>query len=216
MSYNSENYPWELRNLDQPPAGLFIKGNKDVIKLFLKKGYEKSIAIVGTRSPTNYGKIKSHEIAENLATNGIIAISGMAKGVDIEAHKGALKASGITIAILAGGVNNIYPKEHKEVYDEIVKKGLIISERMPDMKPNQQDFSFRNRIIAALGKMTLVVEAGLKSGTKTEINYAESLKKEIVVLEPKEKNENNELIYKLIHEGKKGIRSGPEIIFTNS
>ena len=212
ISYNSENYPKELKKLDQPPAGLFIKGNKSVIKLFLKKEYSKSIAIVGTRSPSSYGHVKAREIADYLSSKEIIIISGLAKGVDFEAHIGALKNGGLTFAVLAGGVNSLYPKDHEVIYEEISENGLIISERMPDMKPNQQDFTFRNRIVAALAKVSLIIEAGVKSGTQSQVKYAKYLKKEIIVLEPKEKTKNNELIYSLIQEGKNTVKEGSDVL----
>ena len=186
IPYTSENYQLELKKLEQPPAGLFIKGNKSLIKLFLKKDYEKSVAIVGTRTPYSYGHIKASEIADYLWSKVIIINSGLAKGFYFEAHIGALKNNGLTFAVLAGGVNNIYPKENEVIYDEIVRNGLIISERMPDMKPNQQDITYRNMIIAALGKISLIIEAGLNSVTQSQIKYAKLLNKKIIVLEPKE------------------------------
>lgn len=202
LTYNNNKYPSPLKELKEPPSVIYLKGNKKLKEMILNKKlkYDNNIAIVGTRTPSSYGHFKAREMAYNLAKNYYIIISGLAKGVDLDAHIGSLRG-GRTISVLAGGVNIVYPKEHQEVYNDICAKGLIISERLPDHKPNQFDFLFRNRIIAALAKYTIIIEASSKSGTKSQANYVKSLKKELIILKPDDvKRKTAEFNIELINE----------------
>lgn len=175
IKINSQKYPQKLKNIYDPPTNLFILGNKEILN-------KKSIAIVGSREATNYGKKVAYKFSKELAENGINIISGLAIGIDMCAHIGALKAENIvqmdkkvgkTIAVMGSGFNNIYPKENIELAREIVRSGgCIITEYPLNMKPLKVNFPQRNRIISGLADGVLVVEAGKKSGALITAEFA--------------------------------------------
>ena len=154
--------------LEEPPVLIFASGNISYLKNF-----EKTIAVAGTRNPSIYAHISTRNFCYEWGKAGFVIVSGLAIGIDLEAHIGALQANGKTIAILGGGIDKIYPKEHEEVAFDIKQKGLILSEICLGIRPTNQNFIFRNRIIAALAKYTFIVEAGVKSGTAHQIQYAQ-------------------------------------------
>ena len=164
----SENYPQKLLKLQDPPYVLFAVGNLDLINT-------KSIAIVGARNPSVYGKIVTEKFAKTLAQNGITIVSGLASGVDKLAHEGALEVDGNTIAVLAGGFDHIFPAMNLNLAREIAKKGLIISEHFVTHKPTKYSFPIRNRIIAALSDGVLITEAGKKSGSLYTSEFASEI-----------------------------------------
>jgi DNA processing protein len=147
-----------LKQTSQPPWVLYYKGNLQLLQ-------RPSIAIVGTRVPTVYGKNTAEQFARTLARAGLCVVSGMARGIDSMAHKGALNEKGGTIAVLGCGVDIIYPLENNILYYEIARKGLILSEFPFGTEAQPGLFPLRNRIIAGLSVGTLVVEAALKSGS---------------------------------------------------
>lgn len=171
----SEDYPKEFENIDSPPLVLYCKGDISLLK-------GNNIAIVGTRRPTNYGKIITEKFARELTLNGFNIISGLADGVDTIAHKTCLKENGKTISVLAGGFDNIYPSINKTLSENIGEKGLLISEKPPHIKALGFDFPIRNRLIAALSKGVLITEATLKSGTMHTKEYAINYGKELFVI----------------------------------
>ena len=149
-------YPKNLINLEEPPIVLYSIGNLENLK-------EKSIAIVGARRCTDYGKNVAKAFAYSLSKNNIAVTSGLALGVDKAAHEGALLAKGRTIAVVGTGLDIIYPKENKTLFEEIVKNnGLVLSEYPLGTKPEKQNFPKRNRIISSLSSGVLVVEASKK------------------------------------------------------
>lgn len=154
------DWPMVLNDLHCPPIGLVIKGERSVLN-----DLDKSISIVGSRKPTSYG----HQIAKTLAMQAVrrdlLVVSGGAYGIDTAAHKAAIIAGGRTISVLAGGVNCLYPLENRELFSEITKAGLLISEVMPSVKTMPARFLIRNRLIAALSVATVVVEAEFVSGS---------------------------------------------------
>lgn len=143
ININDKNYPKLLKEIHDPPITLFCKGNIDLLN-------EEGIAIVGCRKATEYGKFISKEIAYCLARKNILIVSGLAKGIDANAHLGALCANGNTIAVLGCGVDIPYPIENIELYKEIINKGLIISEYIVGTAPESGNFPARNRIISGL------------------------------------------------------------------
>ncbi len=171
----STGYPNSLKEIDQTPYILFCKGD---ISLLNTDG----IAIVGTRTPTSYGKIVTEQFAKGLVLNDFTIISGMAAGVDTVAHKTALDNNGKTIAVLGSGFEYIYPAFNKELSRKIVQEGLLITEYKPSTKPALYTFPFRNRIIAGLSKGVLITEAGEKSGALHTKEYALEMGKEIFVV----------------------------------
>ena len=154
-----KKYPKALLQLKNPPQKIYAIGN---IKLLQNK----ALAIVGTRKNTEYGKVCTRKFAKELSNAGITIVSGLALGIDSIAHRSSMKEKGKTIAVIGSGFNNIYPKENKKIYKEILKnKGCIISEYEPQTKVNMLNFPTRNRIIAGLSCGVLVVEARYRSGS---------------------------------------------------
>lgn len=162
-----KEYPKNLQRIYDKPILLYAKGN---IKLLdsLKK-----ISIIGSRNCSEYGKIVTQKLSYMLAKKDYTIVSGMAKGIDSYAHKGALTAQGNTIAILGSGVNYIYPEENTRLYNKILEKnGLILSEYGIDTKPIPEYFPARNRIISGISDKILITEASKKSGTMITANFA--------------------------------------------
>lgn len=155
VNISDENYPKLLKEIYDPPITLFCKGNVELLN-------EVSFSIIGCRNATNYGNSMSKEMAYNLARKNILIVSGLAKGIDASAHRGALQANGKTIAVLGSGVDVPYPAQNIELYKEIMEKGLIISEYIVGTKPEAGNFPARNRIISGLSQGVLVVEATRK------------------------------------------------------
>lgn len=165
--YTDTEYPEILKNIDDFPPILYVKGNIQNLC------YERSIAIVGARAASPNGCHIAERIAEDLAENNVCIISGMARGIDSAAHYGALSASnGKTIAVLGTGVDVVYPPENQNLYEHIAQNGCVISEFPLGTIGNASNFPRRNRIIAGLSQGVLVVEAGLKSGSLITANYA--------------------------------------------
>ena len=160
-----EAYPETLENIQNPPPVLYYKGDFSLTAW-------SSVGVVGSRRCTYYGKSTAMRFSRELAGNGLCIISGMARGIDTQAHKGALEAGGKTIAVLGCGVDIAYPPDNKGLYDAIADRGLIISEFAPGMPPLPSNFPRRNRIISALSQVLLVVEAALKSGALITANCA--------------------------------------------
>lgn len=151
-----ESYPALLKEISHPPLVLYIKGDPAILNKLL-------FAIVGTRIPTLYGISMAEEFAYKLASLGIIIVSGLARGIDTSAHKGALKVSE-TIAVLGSGLCNLYPKENKNLFEQIASKGAVISEFPLKEPPLKENFPRRNRIVSGLARGVLVIEAAAKSG----------------------------------------------------
>lgn len=165
ISIMDPEYPKLLKEIHTPPFIIYIKGKLDIKD-------EGAIAIVGSRKATDYGRRVTNELAGELASAGITIISGLALGLDTQAHTAALKKGGRTIAVLANGLDMIYPTSNTNLANEIINNGAIISEQplgMPALKPN---FPARNRIISGLSQGVIITEAGDKSGTLHTANFA--------------------------------------------
>ena len=159
-------YPKRLRNIYDKPVILFAKGN---LELFNKK----TIAMVGCRKCSTYGKNIAKKLAYDFASNNVCIVSGLAVGIDKYSHIGALEAGGSTIAVIGNGLDNIYPYENKDLADRILKNNnLIISEYIIGTKPNKINFPARNRIISGLSDGVVVVEAREKSGSLITADFA--------------------------------------------
>ena len=167
IPFGSEEYPTALRSIENPPCALFMLGNLSVL------GKTPAIAIVGTRESTDEGNRFAASAAYELSTSGLTVISGLAKGIDTYAHKGALLAGCPTVAVIAGSVDNIYPKENAELYRRILEKGAIVSEYLPDTPPHGYMFHMRNRLISALSGGVLVVESRAEGGSMITVTHAQ-------------------------------------------
>jgi DNA processing protein len=166
LTFEDEEYPEQLREIFDPPPVLWVLGN---VKLLARP----AIAIVGTRHPTPYGTGMAEILARDLANHRLVILSGMARGIDSYAHKGALAAGGSTVAIWGTGVDVIYPKENKSLAENIlVAGGAIVSEYRLGTFPAPQNFPRRNRIISGISIGVLVVEAGENSGTRVTARCA--------------------------------------------
>lgn len=154
----SSEYPSYLREIPDPPFFLYAKGHISTLAA------GEAVAIVGTRQPTHYGRKVSESLGRDLASLGLLIVSGMARGCDMAAHKGALGAGGATVAVLGTGIDRCYPPEARGLYEEIGEKGLILSEFPMGTGPMPYNFPRRNRIISGLSRGVIVVEAPLRSG----------------------------------------------------
>jgi len=194
LTWQDEIYPQRLKEVDQPPPVLYIRGEYLPDDLF-------AVAIVGTRRVTPYGRQITEELSSYLAANGLTVISGLARGVDAIAHQSALKAGGRTIGILGSGVDKIYPPEHRALADKMMEQGAIISDYAPGTPPEASNFPPRNRIISGLSLAVVVIEAGETSGALITAEFAAEQGREVFavpgsILAPQSKGTN-----KLIQKG---------------
>lgn len=172
-----KDYCHNLRSIKHLPKKLYFLGNK----LIFKEKY--FLAVVGTRRATHYGRRALRHILPEIVQKKIVIVSGLAKGIDILAHETALEYNCPTIAVLAGGLDQVYPPEHKKIAKEMVDKGnIIISENPPGTQYLRQYFPARNRIISGISDATLVIEAGIKSGALITANFAFSQGRKVLAL----------------------------------
>jgi DNA processing protein len=165
-------YPALLHELHDPPAELFVRGALDALT-------EPGVAVVGARSCSAYGAQVARSLARELARAGVVVVSGLARGVDGEAHRGALEGAGRTVAVLGCGIDRDYPRSHGELARRIVSSGTIVSEYPPGVEPAPWRFPARNRIIAALALATVVVEARERSGALITADFALELGRDV-------------------------------------
>lgn len=165
ITYEDENYPNKLYNIEEAPYFLFCKGDLNLFN-------QKSVAVIGTRMPTAYGRVITERFAKDLAENGVTIVSGLAYGIDSISHRKALEVNGKTIAVLGGGFDKIYPSEHTDLAREIAEKGLLVSEYSPSYPASRFTFPQRNRIVAGICDGVLITEAGAKSGTIITKDFA--------------------------------------------
>lgn len=190
VTYFDKEYPQKLKAISTSPVILFAKGNLTLLK-------KPSISIVGTRKASKKVLDWTLEASKELSKTSVI-ISGGAIGIDSQSHIGAKE----TICVLGSGLNKIYPKENELLIKSIMKKGLVISELLPDNKGNEFSLLERNRITSALGDKILIVSSDIKGGTMSQYKIAVSQKKDIYCPDPKLELFPNEGIIKIISEGK--------------
>ena len=166
------DYPKPLLHIPDSPICLYVRGT-------LQPADSVAVAIVGTRRCSHYGREQALRFGEALAAAGFTIVSGLARGIDGEAHRGALRAKGRTIAVLGNGLGSIYPREHEELAEEIAASGAILSELEVDIGPDFKNFPPRNRIIAGLSLGVIVVEAGEKSGALITARLATEYNREV-------------------------------------
>jgi DNA processing protein len=160
-------YPALLAAIHDPPRALFTRGGGDLASLS-----RPAVAIVGARSCSSYGRSVARSLAREVAAAGLVVVSGMARGIDGEAHRGALDGGGITCAVLGCGIDRDYPAAHAELARRICEQGLVVSEYEPGVEPAPWRFPARNRIIAGLCQATVVVEARERSGALITADFA--------------------------------------------
>jgi DNA processing protein len=168
-------WPALLNDLEVPPIALIVKGDTSILKT-------ESLAIVGTRNPTPYGVRNAQEFAAGFVDRGWAIVSGGAYGIDSAAHKGALIAEGSTIAVTASGLDSTYPAGNQRLFDEIVENGAIITEYLPGVIARPHRFLVRNRLIAALSRGTVVIEAAFRSGSLRTARDASDLLRPVMAI----------------------------------
>jgi len=172
LTWESPDYPRNLRNIAAPPPVLFVKGS-------LTEGDEWAVAMVGTRRATAYGKEVARELAAGLAANGVTVVSGLARGIDAVAHRAAIEAGGRTLAVLGCGVDTVYPPEHRELGEAITQHGALVSDYAIGTPPEAANFPPRNRLISGLSKGVVVVEGAEDSGALITTDYAAEQGREV-------------------------------------
>lgn len=200
-----DRYPDSLKKIYKPPFVLFYYGD-----LALAQTMDKSIAVIGSRLPSAYGLAMTKAITEQLNDEGLIIVSGLAKGIDTMAHQTVVDHGGKTIAILGSGIEYCYPKENLSLYETIKEHHLLISEYPKHTLPDKQNFPWRNRLIAGFSSGVFVAEAKKKSGTLITVGYALYLGKEVYVL-PHHANTDNST-NQLIKDGAMLVETGQDIL----
>ena len=204
ISRMDSDYPEKLKNIPDPPAGIYVKGR-------LPDDKKKSVAIVGARNCSQYGKSIAEYFASSLASAGVQIISGLARGIDGAAQSAAVKAGGSTFGVLGCGVNVVYPKCNADIYKETLKTGGIISEVSNDEPPLKAYFPLRNRIIAGLCDILLVIEARERSGTGITVRNALEQGKDVFAVPGRLTDSLSAGCNRLIAQGA-GIALNPETV----
>ena len=206
ITIDNENYPILLKQIYDPPKVLYVQGNVEILN-------NPSIAIVGCRDNTEYGKKAATYFSYNLAKQNINIISGLAKGIDSFAHIGALQAEGKTIAVVGNGLDTVYPKENEDLAKRIINQGgAIISEYSIGTKPEKEHFPARNRIISGLSKAIIVVEAKEKSGSLITVDFAIEQGKDVFAVPGNINSLNSVGTNKLIKDGAIPVSNYKEIL----
>jgi DNA processing protein len=173
LTWDEPEYPSRLREIYDPPPLLYVRGNVELLNRHV-------LAIVGARRPTPYGNQMAERLAKDLAARGLVIASGLARGIDASAHRGALSSgSGTTIAVLGCGIDVVYPKENKKIFEEIEKRGAIITEFPMGTFPAPQNFPIRNRIISGMSLGVVVVEGAQYSGSLITARLAMEFGREV-------------------------------------
>ncbi len=205
VPFTDPHYPALLRELPSCPIALYAAGNVGVLN-------DPQLAIVGSRNPSPAGRDIAFEFAESLAGCGLGITSGLADGIDSAAHRGALKAQGVTVAVLGSGVDVIYPRINRTLGDEICRQGALISEFPLGTPPRRENFPRRNRIIATLSLGTLVVEAARRSGSLITARLAADHGRELFAVPGSIRNPLSRGCHELIRHGAKLTESAADIL----
>lgn len=205
ITYADREYPENLRNIDDSPIILYTKGS------FIKDD-RYAIAIVGSRLMTEYGRIMANKISSELSSLGITIVSGMARGIDTIAHKGAIKAGGRSIAVLGCGLDRPYPDENVELFEALSNSGAVISEFPLGTSPNKENFPKRNRLISGLSLGVLVVEAAINSGSLITADCALEQGKDVFAIPGNITSRQSEGTNFLIKKGAKLVQRTDDIL----
>ncbi|MGA8944041.1 MAG: DNA-processing protein DprA [Thermoactinomyces sp.] len=204
VTFFDEEYPALLKEIAQPPWVLYVRGDASLLS-------GKALAVVGTRRPTPYGLRAARELVAGLVALDWTIVSGMASGIDGEAHRSALEAKGRTIAVLGTGVDVIYPKHHRSLYEKIAREGAVISEMPPGTQPFPWVFPQRNRIISGLSQGTLVIEAAERSGSLITAEFSMEQGREVFAVPGPMTSRQSQGTLQLIQDGAKCVRSVSDI-----
>ncbi|MDX2036855.1 MAG: DNA-processing protein DprA [Isosphaeraceae bacterium] len=205
IARGTPRYPGPLENIPDPPSLIYVKGT-------LVPGDELAIALVGSRKCTPYGLRSAHRLASSLGRIGLCVVSGLARGIDAEAHRGALEVGGRTIAVMANGLGEVYPPEHADLAADIEQSGAIISEMPMTQGPLAGLFPQRNRIIAGLSLGVVVVEATPKSGSLSTAKHAEEQNREVFAVPGPIDSLPSRGCHRLIRDGAKLVETVEDIV----
>ena len=205
VNWHHPDYPPRLKEIADPPPVLYYKGS-------ILPQDERAVAVVGTRGPTSYGREAAAAITKDLARNEITIVSGLARGIDAIAHRAALDAGGRTIAVLAGGLDKVYPKEHTKLAQQAQEQGAVVSEYPLGVQPHPKSFPRRNRLISGMSLGTLVVEAGEASGAKWTVQHALEQNREVFCVPGSIFSPVSWLTNHLIQEGAKLVSNSADVL----
>ena len=205
ITAGSREYPAILDEIYDPPSVLFCAGE-------LTPADEIAVAIVGSRHATQYGKKVAQQLARGLALAGVTVVSGMARGIDGIAHRAALEAGGRTIAVLGGGILNVYPVEHTDLANQIKENGAVLSEALPMVAPKSGCFPRRNRIVSGLSLGVVVVEAGARSGAAISARLAMEQGRDVFAVPGRIDSRMSFGCHKLLKDGAKLVQSVDDIL----
>jgi len=204
LPFEDTRYPRLLREIVEPPPVLYCLGQPDILNWA-------AVAVVGARKTSGYGKIMADRLAEDLAACGLVVVSGLARGVDTMAHRGALRG-GRTVAVLGSGLDNIYPRENRMLAEKIAEKGAVVSEFPLDARPLGFHFPLRNRIISGLSLACLVIEASRKSGALITARLAADQGREVLAVPGPVNSELSQGANWLIKQGAKLVESAEDVL----
>lgn len=206
VTYDDDCYPSRLRSISDPPCVLYVWGDKNILNSSV------SIGMVGTRDASDYGLNVANQLASSLAQSGVVVVSGGALGIDSAAHEGAVAAGGKTVAVLGCGLGCNYLQSNKELREAISLNGAVISEFLPFSEPSRITFPVRNRIISGMTLGTVVVEAGMKSGSLITARLALEQGRDVFAVPGDVTNSNYFGTNNLIRDGAKSVFSYMDII----
>jgi DNA processing protein len=204
LTWDDPGYPERLRHIYAPPPLLYVRGT------LLPS--EPMVALVGTRQPTTYGREVARRLAQELARNGVTVASGLALGIDTEAHKGALAAAGRTVAVLACGVDQPYPLRNRDLAEKVVAQGALVSDYPPGTAPEPRNFPPRNRIISGLSLGVVVVEAGERSGALITSDFAAEQGRDVLAVPGSIFSPASRGCHNLIAQGARLVRGVEDIL----
>jgi len=205
LPFNASNYPARLRLIPDPPPFVYVKGE-------VREEDEKAVAVVGSRSASDYGIRITRELCQGLASLGFTVVSGMARGIDGEAHDATLEAGGRTIAVLGSGVDVAYPPEHEGLYQRICRQGAVLSELPLGTPPFSYNFPSRNRLISGLSLGVVVVEATEKSGSLITAGLALEQGREVFAVPGEAGASRSRGTHRLIRQGAKLVEGVEDIV----
>ena len=205
ITLHDPRYPALLKQISAAPPLLYVHGNTELLS-------DPQIAIVGSRTPTPNGAHNAFEFAKHFANMGLCVTSGLAMGIDGEAHKGALADSGVTIAVTATGLDRVYPAKHRELAHQIAEQGALVSENPIGTTPRAQNFPRRNRIISGLSYGSLVVEAAQRSGSLITADYANEQGRMVFAIPGSIHNPLARGCHKLIRQGAKLVETANDVM----
>lgn len=205
LNITNKKYPYLLKQIKNPPKKLYILGDENILN-------DKCISIVGTRDYSTYGEKITKQISYFLAKNGCTIVSGLAKGIDSFAHIGALMANGKTIAVLASGIENIYPKENINLAKQIIENGGAIICEIPGVKKiSPTDFPIRNRIISGISSKIIITEMGRRSGAMISADFALDEGRDVFIVPSDISRKNSIGTLELLKSGGKPILNGKDL-----